>query len=389
MPRKKKGADGYYRATFTVDGKQYSVRSKDPKQLSSKMAEKIKALSTGRKLFSESTTVQQWGADWLSTYSTGLSPGARSRFRTLLNKYIYPEIGYMRLNSVRPVHCQRILNSMEGMSKDSVKKTRSLLFRLFDAAQDNHLCTANPASKLVLPRTAVAGTHRSITARERYILLETAKSHPAGAWVLLLLYTGLRPAESVVLTGSDITKDGIRVNKALDRYTRKPKEPKSAAGCRTVPIIAPLREVLPKAAPGELLFKNRLNHQLDHKGIARMWKSFLEAMAEVEAELVVAGKLPALAEALPPLVPYDLRHTYCTDLERAGVPLNVASQLMGHASIQITACIYTHTSDDVFADAASKLDALARRTGDIAGDVTTTRENPRKPAIQAESRVTG
>ena len=43
---------------------------------------------------------------------------------------------------------------------------------------------------------------------------------------------------------------------------------------------------------------------------------------------------------------YTLRHTYCTDLERAGVPINIARQLMGHESIEVTAQIYTHKSEE-------------------------------------------
>lgn len=55
------------------------------------------------------------------------------------------------------------------------------------------------------------------------------------------------------------------------------------------------------------------------------------------------------------LVPYCLRHTYCTDLQRAGVPINVAKDLMGHSDISVTANIYTHTTDDVLDDAKAKI----------------------------------
>lgn len=42
---------------------------------------------------------------------------------------------------------------------------------------------------------------------------------------------------------------------------------------------------------------------------------------------------------------YDLRHTYCTNLEAHGVPISIASRLMGHSDISITAQIYTHEND--------------------------------------------
>ena len=47
-----------------------------------------------------------------------------------------------------------------------------------------------------------------------------------------------------------------------------------------------------------------------------------------------------------PLRLYDLRHTYCTNLEKQGVPISIASRLMGHANIQITSAIYTHDSEE-------------------------------------------
>jgi site-specific recombinase XerD len=52
---------------------------------------------------------------------------------------------------------------------------------------------------------------------------------------------------------------------------------------------------------------------------------------------------------------YCLRHTYCTDLQRAGVPLNIAKYLMGHNDISVTANIYTHTTDDDINSAAKKI----------------------------------
>ena len=56
---------------------------------------------------------------------------------------------------------------------------------------------------------------------------------------------------------------------------------------------------------------------------------------------------------------YDLRHTYCTDLEIAGVPINVAKTLMGHKDISTTANIYTHSSPETVETARALLNAAA------------------------------
>ena len=55
---------------------------------------------------------------------------------------------------------------------------------------------------------------------------------------------------------------------------------------------------------------------------------------------------------------YCLRHTFCTDLQRKGVPLNVAKEHMGHADITTTANIYTHSTPDVLETARSLIDSF-------------------------------
>lgn len=54
------------------------------------------------------------------------------------------------------------------------------------------------------------------------------------------------------------------------------------------------------------------------------------------------------------LTPYCLRHTYATDLQSAGVPLNVAKDLLDHQSIAMTSQINTHLPVDAFAEASLK-----------------------------------
>lgn len=157
-----------------------------------------------------------------------------------LVNYVYPYIGDIPVSKVRPLNCQEALNSAEGRAPDTVKKVQQAIEQMFRAAKQNGLCVNNPAEDLKMPRTGKQKSHRSITDRERVILLETAKTHPAGTWVLTLLYSGLRPAESLVLTYADITGGMITVDKAYDRDTRAEKYPKSDAGVRKIPIIPSL-----------------------------------------------------------------------------------------------------------------------------------------------------
>ena len=362
MPRRKKDPRGFVRETGTYMGVRYDLRAKTERELNDKIRAKRAEIESGNKIIESGVSVKEWGARWLEAYKSNVKKSTRKLIEGRLEKYIYPYIGYMPVNKVRPINCQEALNSTEGKATDTAKKVQQALHQMFHAAKANGLCADNPAEDLTLPRTGVKTTHRSISARERIILLETAKTHPAGAWVLLLLYSGLRPAESIVLTYADITDGMIFVDKAYDRDTRKGKDPKSAAGVRKIPIIPQLAAVLPKGERfGDLLFPHN-GHMHDDKSMRAMWQGFRAAMDDTERELIASGKILPIAEQLPPIVPYDLRHTFCTDLERAGVPLNVASKLMGHASIEITAKIYTHTGEDMIERAGEQLAALLSPT---------------------------
>lgn len=359
MPKRKKDSRGYVRETGTYLGEHYDIRAKNDKELDLKIKAKRAEIESGVKLIEPTVTVKEWGRRWVETYKSGVTKRTRGLIEGRLVRHVNPYLGYMPVSKVRPLNCQECLNAAAGMAPDTIKKIAQAMTQMFEDARNNGLCRFNPAAGLTMPQAGDETSHRSITARERVILLETAKTHRAGPWVLLLLYSGLRPSESTALTYNDIQDGMISVTKAYDRNTGGVKKPKSRAGIRKVPIIPQLAEVLPRSgAPGELIFKNQINRQHSEKTVNRMWHSFREAMAETEKLLVNAGTITPFGEAMPPMVPYDLRHTYCTDLERAGVPINVASKLMGHASIAITAKIYTHTGEAMIEQAGAQLSAL-------------------------------
>jgi integrase len=66
---------------------------------------------------------------------------------------------------------------------------------------------------------------------------------------------------------------------------------------------------------------------------------------------------------LPRVRFHDLRHSHATQLLASGIHPKVASERLGHASIGITLDLYSHVTDTMQGEAASKLDtamALAK-----------------------------
>lgn len=91
-----------------------------------------------------------------------------------------------------------------------------------------------------------------------------------------------------------------------------------------------------------------------------MWRSVQREMNIYMGCRVFRNKLIPPLPLADDFTLYNLRHTYCTDLEKAGVPINIASRLMGHSSINITAKIYTHASTQALEMARDLIEKAAQ-----------------------------
>lgn len=50
---------------------------------------------------------------------------------------------------------------------------------------------------------------------------------------------------------------------------------------------------------------------------------------------------------LPSVTPHVLRHTFCTNMQQAGIDIKSLQYLMGHSNASVTLDVYTHTDYNV------------------------------------------
>lgn len=335
--------------TFVYEGRRYYVRADTIEELYTKKANKLRDLKENVIVYDSDCPVDKWADIAFDTYKQNVDglEDMKKRYK----KYVSPHIGKRRIVTVKAVECQNILNECSGMSFSHCQKLRQEMSFLFETAVDNQLIQNNPAKKLKLPE-CTKGSRRSITDHERKHLLAVYEKDPAYLLFVIILKCGCRPEEAVNLIGRDIDHEGrllhIRGTKTKnsDRY---------------VPIPDDLYAVIKKTKPFDPVAKNR-------SGNKHSKSSYNRLVSHLRRDMNISmGCKVYRNELLPPLlladdfVPYCLRHTYCTDLCKAGVDIRTAQKLMGHADISITANIYTHVDLDDIKKAGELLKAYASR----------------------------
>ena len=354
------------RKTFYFEGKRYYIYGHTEAEAMEKMVRRKLELEEGKNRITKNTLVSAWFEEWLLTYKIpAISDEWAKTLKLVGESVIVAQIGNLRLKDVKPLHLQRILNSKADMSQSYIKLIYTIMSDLFRTAKRNGLLYDNPTEGLTLPKGREPKQRRAITEKERKYILQTCDRHRAGLFYRIMLYCGLRPAEVAALQWRNIDLKGraLTVDCAL-----KPDgsigAPKSKAGYRKVPIPAPLLEKLTElehGSPFDYVCTNASGGRLTKSSLKQQWSSFRRQLNIEMGCQTFRGELVPPYPVADDLVPYCLRHTYCTDLQAAGVPINVARELMGHSDISITSRIYTHSSDESFEDAAIALENLEKR----------------------------
>lgn len=392
----------YISKSFRFDGKVYNVKGRTERECYEKIAAKKEMLRRGE-VKPKALTVEAWAGMWLETYLKPKvrKPGAPKLKGTMtqksyamydekLRRYILPAIGRMRLSDVRDVDLQRILNQQAETSFSHASKVRMIMRAMFKQAHVSRLIVYDPALALTLPAVKQGG-RRSLTEEERAVLLEVAKTHRCGLWVRFMLYEGLRPGETAALKVKqlDFERGLISVEEAVESGTSVVGTPKSDAGVRYVFIDDEIRDDLQAVIEGkdaeDFVFPQTDGKTMMTAGtIQNNWRYFARQMdLAMGAESTPHGHIydpkdlradgspiyPDPRDKTKPrnghkladdLVLYCLRHTYCTDLGKQGVPIEDIKYLMGHEDITMTLAVYSHPGEET-AERAAKIVRAAKQ----------------------------
>lgn len=308
------------------------------------------------------TTVSEWANKWLKDYKkNAVSNAWYKQIESILNNHILPEIGSMPLRSISAADIRRLMNKKAKYSESHQRKIAQTILQIFSSAEENGIIDKLPTRKIKIAVRSRESRTRAITDEERKLTLKVAEKNPdLGLQFLLMLFCGLRSQEvaRVQMRDYDRSKQILAIRRAR-KADGSTDAPKSKSGNRDVPVPNYLAERLNSLdkKPNEYICTSQQGHPLTKSSQKRAWHRFRRLM-DIENGAQLFRNHIVESTLADDLRPYDYRHTYCTDLQDAGVPITVAQRLMGHSDIKMTAQIYTHHTPKSFEDAREKINKL-------------------------------
>lgn len=233
---------------------------------------------------------------------TGLSDSLRTAYNAAFNKYA--SIHKNRIRSIRLADVQPILDAHADMSKATVTNMLIVIRGIYHYAMRYELVEADFTSLLIGGGKSSKQIHRAFSAEEIGALWACCGDSMAD-YVLVTIYTGMRPVEPTL-----IVPDNVRID---ERYLIGGVKTKAGRE-RVIPIHKKIMPIIEARMDRRTLFdpvrtdiykKWMKEHGMDH-------------------------------------LPHDGRHTCATLMESAGVPLNRRKLILGHRIKDITEGVYTH-----------------------------------------------
>lgn len=366
------------------DGKQRrrTVSAKDRGTAIRKWRDLQTAVAEGLVAPTPGMTVGRWLDYWLeSVRGPNVRPNTRAFYADTIRLHIKPAIGHWRLGQLSAAHVRTML---AGIKATRTRQRAHLVLRLaLKSAVADRLIRYNVTDAIPKPQhvarqlgafDAVTAAHIIATAFERYD--EAAATRWAAAFL-----TGARQGELLGLRWCHVdlvnatielawqlqqldqehgcagdcgrTKPGWCPDRQFavpDGYEIVPlyrslalTRPKSAAGYRVVPLVAPLAAAMRRLSvsaadsPFGLVWTQPDGHPIQPRADHRAWKQLLEHAGVPDAPLHAA------------------RHTTATLLQAGGVDEDTRMRISGHSSAAAHRG-YIHVSQD---RARTAMDVLA------------------------------
>ncbi len=281
-----------------------------------------------------------WLTEWLDQYvpHRQLAPKTRDTYASIVrNQWMPQPIARRPIGTITSDDVEAALWDMwdwkppaRRINRTTVEHARAVLSGAMTAAVKAGIIGANPVRTTKLPGSRVTPRVRTLRLTEQvaHRITDAVHGTPVAAQVMILLHTGMRPAECLALKAEDVDLDrrAIHVHKAVQALGPTwviggPKTPLSVRTILYAPELHPLLVELCEARPHGYLFPSA------RKGAAYP-DNPVRLAHQVRPIFDAAG--------LEDYSPRDLRSLHASLLLAGGATIEEVSARLGHGQITTT-----------------------------------------------------
>ena len=356
-----KTPNGKWRGQVSLEGHRQSKIFPTQRECIDWVRKNRNQISDGLTYASTQLTLGEYLDGWLTNKKATRRYATWIHYQLLVQRYINPALGTIKLKDLRTVHVQGLINQLlnSGTGIYTIRKVNDVLKCALNLAIRQDMILRNPVKSAVIPEKP--HKEMKILSEDQVSrLLVAAKGHRLEALFHVTVTTGVRESEVLALKWPDVdwVKHTLKVERQLERPHGEGVQftpPKTAFGKRSIKLGNKSVEVLrehferqqtERIAAGsnwkdfDLIFPSKVGTPIHQRDLQRTFKILLKR----------AG--------LPPVRFHDLRHFSASLLLNNGVPVIIVSRRLGHARASITSDVYGHLLPNMQDEAAELIDGL-------------------------------
>lgn len=364
----RKRSDGRWEGRYTAGhdettGKQIfkNVLGKTQTEVKEKLKQALKDVERIDFTRSDKYTVGEWARLWYEAYAKpSVREATAAYYKNYIDHHIIPNIGDLKLDKLTTLDIQQFYNKIKttgrvqrykgmkdlSLSNKTIRGLHTMLHGCLEQAVKERLISVNPTDGCRLPPKDKREM-KVIQPEQIGTYLKAAEEWGVLPMFYLELTSGLRRGELLALLWTDIDtkKATVSVSKSVNRLNGELKvsQPKTANSIRTVSIPQQTVDLLVREheqhPENPYLFPSPVTGTMYGPDcVGRIHKKLLKK-AGIEENIRF----------------HDLRHTFATLALQNGVDIKTLSGILGHYSAGFTLDTYTHATEKMQREAATKM----------------------------------
>lgn len=301
-------------------------------------------------------------SEWFESIKLHTKTSTQNKYHNMLTNYILPEYGNQPFNAITydfiEAHCKYLLEAGgkngKGLSPKTVSDILAIIRNISKFAIRKGIYVACDAGAVqirqdIKPMRVLSAVEQSQLCE--YIL---KKPEPCNIGILVCLFTGLRIGEICALRWEDISfsDQSIYIHHTLQRIQTHQDQgaktevvvttPKSTCSIRKIPLPDEISKILvlnQKSSTGYLLTNDDYKF-VEPRTMQNKFKKVLKAAGIESANF------------------HALRHTFATRCVELGFDIKSLSEILGHATVNITMNRYVHPTYEMKKKNMQKLSML-------------------------------